>query len=74
MDIKDVLMLSDGNKYVIASKIEYEYKIYLYLVDIEDSQNTQIGYLENDEIIIVEDKNIIRKLLPFLMKDVRNNF
>ena len=74
MDIKDVLMLSDGNKYVIASKIEYEYKIYLYLVDIEDSQNTQIGYLENDEIIIVEDKNIIRKLLPLLMKDVRNNF
>ena len=74
MDIKDVLMLSDGNKYVIASKIEYEYKIYLYLVDMEDSQNTQIGYLENDEIIIVEDKNIIRKLLPLLMKDVRNNF
>ena len=34
MEIKDVLTLEDNNKYVVASKINYEGKEYYYLVDI----------------------------------------
>ena len=74
MDIKDVLTLSDGNSYVIASKVDYNYKIYLYLVDINNYQNIKFGYLDNDEVVIIKDKELIQKLLPLLLKEMHNIF
>lgn len=74
MNIKDILTLSDGNKYVIASKVEYNYKIYLYLVDINHNSNIKFCYLENDEVVIVKDSKLINKLSPLLLKEMRNMF
>lgn len=74
MDIKDILTLSDGNEYVIVSKITYENKIYLYLVDINNHNNIKICYLDNNEIVIVKDNNLIIKIMPLLLKELKNNF
>ena len=38
MNIRDVLTLSDENKYVIASKVVYDNKVWLCLVDINDNK------------------------------------
>ena len=47
MNVKDLITLSDQNKYVVVSKIEVSSKIYFYLIDINNYENVLICYLEN---------------------------
>ena len=77
MDIKDVLTLSDGNDYVIASKVNHDYKIYLCLVDINNNKNVKFCYLDNDEVVIVKKEDLsqglILKLLNRMIKLFNGN-
>ena len=34
IDIKDILTLDDNNKYIVVSKVNYEGKIYYYLITL----------------------------------------
>lgn len=81
MNVKDVLTLSDGNEYVIASKVNYDYKIYLYLVDINDNKNIKFCYLDNDGVVVVKKENLsqtlllklISKMVKIVKEEVDNN-
>ena len=76
MKITDILTLSDGNKYMIASKANYNYKIYLCLVNINNEDDTKFGYLDNDEIVLVKKEELSSVLLLKLlrnMSDLINN-
>lgn len=72
MNVKDILTLSDGNEYVIASKVNYDYKIYLYLVDINNNKNIKICYLDNDEVVIVKKEDLSETLLLKLFTNMLN--
>ncbi len=76
MKITDILTLSDGNEYMIASKVDYDYKIYMCLVDINNNQNVKFGYLDNNEIVIVKKENLsevlVLKLLQQISKVINN--
>ena len=76
MKITDILTLSDGNEYMIASKVDYDYKIYMCLVDINNNQNVKFGYLDNNEIVIVKKENLsevlVLKLLQQISKVISN--
>lgn len=63
MDIKDILTLSDGNEYLIASKVNHDYKIYLCLVDINNNKNVKFCYLDNDEVVVVKKENLSESLM-----------
>ncbi len=63
MKITDVLTLSDGNDYVITSKVNHDYKIYLCLVDINNNKNIKFCYLDNDEVVIVKKENLGESLV-----------
>ena len=76
MEIKDVVTLEDNNKYVVASKINYEGKEYYYLVDINNPSNLMFCYSENDTMVELDDKELTTKLLPLFYeacKDIINN-
>ena len=70
MDITDILTLSDGNEYMIASKADYDYKIYLCLVDIKDNKNVKFCYLDNDEVVIVKKEKLSSTLLLKLIRNL----
>ncbi len=83
MDIKDILTLSDGNEYIIASKVNHDYKIYLCLVDINNNKNVKFCYLDNDEVVVVKKEklseslilklfNQMIKVLKEMSKDINN--
>lgn len=83
MDIKDILTLSDGNEYIIASKVNHDYKIYLCLVDINNNKNVKFCYLDNDEVVVVKKEklseslilklfNQMIKVLKEISKDINN--
>ncbi len=74
MEITDILTLSDNNEYIIASKAEYEYKIYLCLVDINNNKNVKFCYLDNDEVVIVKKENLSNVLVLKLLSEMTKTF
>ena len=68
IDIKDILTLDDKNDYVVVSKINYENKIYYYLVDINNNDNLKFCYEDNNELVEIEDKELTTKLLPMFLE------
>lgn len=64
MKVKDLVSLSDGCKYAVVQKIDYEGKEYYYLVDINKNENIKFGYQDNDEFVEVTNPELIRKLIP----------
>lgn len=72
MNIKDIVTLSDDNKYQVISKTNYEGLIYYYLVDINDLTNIKFLYENIDRLTEVEDPELIRKLLPKLYNEIKD--
>ncbi len=70
MNITDILTLSDGNEYIIASKADYDYKIYLCLVDINNNKNVKFCYLDNDEVVIVKKEKLSSTLVLKLLRNM----
>ena len=70
MNINDILTLSDNNEYIITSKIDYEGKIYLFLVDINDNKNTKCCYVDNEELVVIRNSEISEDLALRLMNNM----
>ena len=68
MKVKDLVTLSDENKYVVVQKTEYEGKTYYYLIDINKNENIKFGYQDNDEFVEVTDSSLLEKLIPIFGK------
>ena len=64
INIKDILTLSDDNRYVVISKTQYENKEYLYLIDINDNKNMKFCYINGNKIIESNSKELNTKLIP----------
>ena len=72
INIKDILTLSDNNKYIVVSKVYYNDKDYLYLVDVDNNNNLKFCYLDSDELVEINDKELNTKLLPLFFEKVKN--
>lgn len=72
INIKDSLTLDDDNEYVVVSKVNYETKEYYYILDKYNSSNYKFCYLDNEELVEVEDENLIKTLLPLLVNSVKD--
>lgn len=70
IDIKDTLILSDYNEYVVVSKVEYEDKYYYYLVDINNNENLKFCYQNGDELVELNDEKLTTRLLPLFFKQI----
>ena len=68
MNVTDILTLSDGNEYIIASKAEHEYKIYFCLVDINDNKNVKFCYLDNNDVVVVKKEKMSEVLVLKLIR------
>ena len=71
IDVKDIVTLSDDNKYAVVSKAKLDDIIYYYLLDIYDSGNFKFGYLEDDSLIVVDDIATIKRLVPLFATNLR---
>lgn len=73
INIKDVLTLSNNNEYIVMSKVNYENKEYLYLTNFNDFTDIIFCYLDNDEIVVSNDKDLNKKLLPLFYEVMEKN-
>ncbi len=67
-NIKDTLTLDDNNEYVVISKINYESNNYYYLLDKNNEENFKFCYEDNEELVEIDDKELVTKLLPLFVE------
>ena len=73
MKINDIVKLDDNNEYVVVSKINYENKNYYYLADINNLNNVLFLYEDKDELKEVSNIELLKKIMPLLYKEAKNN-
>lgn len=79
MDInyKDIITLEDGNEYVVVSKINYDGKDYIYLVDIKNTSNIKFAEIEIEgektyiSVIDNNEKELLDKIIKLFFEDTK---
>ena len=71
INIKDTLTLDDNNEYVVVSKINSYDKNYFYLIDKNDNSNVKFCYQDNDELVELNDKELVTRLLPLFVENAK---
>lgn len=80
MNKKDLLTLGDNSQYAIVSKVTFENKDYVYLVDINNRKNLKFAEVEKREtgidllILDPNEKELINKLVPLFWEDCKDVF
>lgn len=72
MNIKDLVTLSDDNQYQVISKTNYEGLVYYYLVDMNDITNIKFLYENGDKLTEVGDPDVINRLLPRFLEEIKD--
>ena len=71
INIKDFLSLDDNNEYVVVSKINVDDMNYFYLIDKNDNSNVKFCYQDNDELVELNDKELVTRLLPLFVENAK---
>lgn len=71
INIKDTLTLDDNNEYVVVSKVNTDDKNYFYLIDKNDNANVKFCYQDNDELVELNDKELVTRLLPLFVENAK---
>ena len=67
---KDILTLSDDNKYAVVSKCSLDNKIYYYLMDI-DSLSIKFCFERNNKLVEVNDRDELERLVSIFSENMR---
>ena len=73
IDVKDALVLDDGNTYIVTNKVKDNGKYYYLLLDQNNPSNFKFCYQDNDEVIQISDSKLIAKLSLLFFKDMHKS-
>lgn len=73
IDVKDRITLSDNKAYFVVSKIEYQGKIYYYLIESSKMENFKFCYEKPGTNVLVEvdDVDLNRKLTYLFANEMK---
>lgn len=78
IEIKDIVTLSDDNKYGVVSKITKDNTTYYYLVDINDNSNIKFCYEDTSngilELVEINDVELIKNLIILFNNNIKDIF
>ena len=78
IDIKDIITLSDNNRYLVVSKTKRNNEIYYLLANTENIQEIKIvfEYKEEQTVVEIDDEKLIKELQLYFTKstleDIKN--
>ncbi len=73
VEMGTVLELDNGKTYTVVSKVKYQEKEYLYLIDVNDNTNMMFCEFVGDELIAISDEGLIQKLVLLVHLDVNKD-
>ena len=62
LNIGDIITLNNGKKYVVVSLTNYNNNFYVYISNINNTDDTQIVLYANTQFIIINDESLIDEL------------
>lgn len=68
-----VLRLDDQKSYAVVSTQNVNEKKYVYLVDINDNSNIMFCEIQGEELVFVDDKILIQKLILMINQDINGD-
>ena len=68
MEFKNVVKLSDGNKYIITNQVEIDKKKFCQMLKVDSETDFFIAEIQNDEILVVKDRQLTLKVLAEIAK------
>lgn len=69
INIRDTLLLDDNNEYIVVSKANYDNRNYYCLQNEKNVSDRKICYEDNGELVEVNNKDLITKLLPLFFNE-----
>ena len=58
-----IITLDNDKKYVVVDSLNFQDKTYLYLAEYNDQTKYMVGELDNEDLVEVQDKKLLGKLL-----------
>ncbi len=68
-----ILTLDNNEKYVIVCSCKYENTDYVYIVDLNDEQNTKICIYKDNTVIEVTDEDVLKTVEGLLLANLENS-
>ena len=72
IEIKDIVTLSDNNRYIVASIASYNNNVYCLLSNFDDNYKVMFCRYDNGELIESLDKSLNTILLPLFYENSKN--
>ncbi|MDD4624245.1 MAG: hypothetical protein GX032_01215 [Tenericutes bacterium] len=70
-EVKSTVTLSDDKKYMVMSKVEYNGKKYMFLINIDDEKDYKFCSLNNEnKLFQIKDEDLIHTIAPLLYKNL----
>ena len=63
IEIGDYLTLSDGIKYVVISRVNYNNKVYYALMDMNNKTNISYCYSDENAMVFINNNDVSEELL-----------
>ncbi len=74
IEIKDIITLSNQKQYVVASKANFESKIYYLLINEDNIKDIILVYQKDENnVTIVNNDIIFKQLIPLFLKETRKS-
>lgn len=67
-----ILTLRDGREFVIVTSTVYNNKIYIYIVNLDDANDTKVCLYENNELTEITDSELLDEVEAILIDDLAN--
>ena len=72
LEFGDIVTLENNKKYLVASTCSYHSKIYVYLVNVENSSDCILANLQEDNLEQVTDDKLFIKIMPLIIDNADN--
>ena len=70
IDEKDIIVLSDGNNYIVVKKATINDINYYYISDVNNKENIKFLYEDGNELVEIENKNTFDNVLEKMFNDI----
>lgn len=67
LEVGKVLTIDNGKEYAVVSSCTYENNIYIYIVNLENENDTKICRFLNNEITEILDEDLVDELSIMLL-------
>ena len=72
LEFGDIVTLENDKKYLVASTCDYNSKLYVYLVNMENNVDCILASLHENDLEQVTDTDLFVKIMPLILDNAND--